>query len=273
MKRLLHCAVACLALAACNPVAQAPRRTMALAACRLPGVEEAARCGTYEVWENRAAKAGRRIGINVAVVPARVRSHEPDPIFVFAGGPGQGAVSLAAQVMPLFARLNDLRDIVFIDQRGTGESNPLDCDEGDDQPLQTLFEDSLPRKLVERCLAQLDADPRQYVTSIAVEDIDDVRSALGYAKVNLWGGSYGTRVELEYVRRHGTHVRSMVLDGVAPATMKLPLSFVADGEEALAKLVADCEAQALCRLTYPDLLATIESLRGRLARRPVRAAG
>jgi pimeloyl-ACP methyl ester carboxylesterase len=99
-----------------------------------------------------------------------------------------------------------------------------------------------------------------------------VRAALGYAKVNLWGGSYGTRVELEYVRRHGDHVRSMVLDGVAPATMKLPLSFVADGEAALAKLVSDCEAEALCRLTYPDLHGTIESLRGRLGRRPVRAA-
>ena len=155
---------------------------------------------------------------------------------------------------------------------GRRQSTPLYWPGGHFQPLQTLFEDSLPRKLVERCLAQLDADPRQYVTSIAVEDIDNVRSALGYAKVNLWGGSYGTRVELEYVRRHGTHVRSMVLDGVAPATMKLPLSFVADGEQALAKLVADCEAQALCRLTYPDLLATIESLRGRLARRPGRAA-
>jgi len=272
MKRLLYCAAACLALASCNPVAEAPHRTMSLAPCRLPGVEAAAQCGTYEVWENRATKKGRRIGINVAVVPARIRAHEPDPIFVFAGGPGQGAVSLADQVMPLFARLNDLRDIVFIDQRGTGESNPLDCDEDDDPPLQTLFEDSLPRELVEKCLAQLDADPRQYVTSVAVEDIDDVRSALGYDKVNLWGGSYGTRVELEYVRRHGAHVRSMVLDGVAPATMKLPLSFVADGEAALAKLVEDCQAEALCRLTYPDLSGTIESLRARLARRPVRAA-
>src|SRR6185503_727443 len=99
-----------------------------------------------------------------------------------------------------------------------------------------------------------------------------VRAALGYGKVNLWGGSYGMRVELEYLRRHGDHVRSMVLDGVAPATMKLPLSFVADGDAALSRLVADCEADALCRLTYPDLRGTIESLRSRLARRPVRAA-
>ncbi|HEX6635814.1 MAG TPA: alpha/beta fold hydrolase [Usitatibacter sp.] len=272
MKRLLLCAAACLALAACNPAAEAPRRSLALVPCRLAGVESQAQCGTYDVWENRTAKKGRRIGINVAIVPARLRAHEPDPIFVFAGGPGQGAVALASQVMPLFARLNDSRDIVFIDQRGTGNSHPLDCEPDEDPPLQSLFEDALPESLVRKCLASLDADPRQYITSIAVEDIDDVRRALGYDKVNLWGGSYGTRVELEYLRRHGPHVRSMVLDGVAPATMKLPLSFVTDGEAALAHLVKDCEAQPLCRLTYPDLAGTIEAMRVRLAHRPVRAA-
>jgi len=272
MKRLLLFAAASLALAACHPVDTAPRAALALEDCRLPGVDGAARCGTFDVWEDRSAKKGRRIGINVAIVPARIRTHEPDPVFVFAGGPGQGAVALASDVMPLFSRLNDLRDIVFIDQRGTGGSHPLDCDEDEDSPLQSVFEDALPEELVRKCLAQLDADPRQYVTSIAVEDIDDVRAALGYGKVNLWGGSYGTRVELEYLRRHGDHVRSMVLDGVAPATMKLPLSFVADGDAALSRLVADCEADALCRLTYPDLRGTIESLRSRLARRPVRAA-
>jgi pimeloyl-ACP methyl ester carboxylesterase len=272
MKHFLLCAVACLALAACGPAAHGPPGALTLEACRLPGVESAARCGTFDVWEDRQAKSGRRIGINVAVIPARIRAHEPDPVLVFAGGPGQGAVALATEVMPLFTRLNDRRDIVFIDQRGTGSSHPLDCAEDDDQPLQSLFEDALPRELVQKCLAKLDADPRQYVTSIAVEDIDDVRAALGYDKVNLWGGSYGTRVELEYLRRHGAHVRAMVLDGVAPSTMKLPLSFVADGEAALAKLVADCEADAMCRLTYPDLNGTIESLRGRLERRPVRAA-
>lgn len=272
MKRLLLCAIAALALAACHPVADAPKRTMPLAACRLPGVEAAAQCGTLEVWEDRAARSGRRIEINVAVIPARLRAHEPDPIVVFAGGPGQGSVSLASQVMPLFARLNDSRDVVFIDQRGTGGSHPLDCEEDEDQPLQSVFEDSLPEALVASCLKQLDADPRQYVTSIAVEDFDDVRSALGYDKLNLWGGSYGTRVELEYLRRHGSHVRAMVLDGVAPATMKLPLSFVRDGEAALRKLVDGCEGEALCRLTYPDLRGTIEELRRRLARRPLRVS-
>ena len=275
MKHLPLLACAAFALASCNPASEGPRRTLALAECRLPGVEAHAQCGTYEVWEDRATRRGRRIGINVAVLPARLRTHDPDPILIVAGGPGQGAVALADDVAPLFARLNDTRDLVFIDQRGTGGSHPLDCDDdADDRPgeVQSLFEDALPQALVEHCLAHLDADPRQYVTSIAVEDMDEVRGALGYERVNLWGGSYGTRVELEYLRRHGDHVRSVVLDGVAPATMKLPLSFVRDGGAAFDKLVAGCEAEALCRITYPDLPGTIEKLRERLARQSVLAA-
>ena len=110
------------------------------------------------------------------------------------------------------------------------------------------------------------------MTSIAVEDIDEVRAALGYDKVNLWGGSYGTRMGLEYLRRHGDHVRTLVLDGVAPATMKLPLSFVPDGDAALQRLVEACESEARCRQVYPDLRGTIATVRGELARRPVRAA-
>ncbi len=256
-------------LAACSSGSESPRSAIALTACRLPGMEAPARCGTIEVWENREARAGRRITLRVAVVPAKLRAREPDPIVVIAGGPGQGAVSLAAQVMPLFGRLNDARDVVFLDQRGTGKSNPLDCqDEG--QPAQTLFEDALPERLVASCLAKLDADPRQYVTPVAVEDLDEVRAALGYDRLNLWGGSYGTRAALEYVRRHGEHVRSIILDGVAPATMKLPLSFVPDGDAALSRLIEACEGEAQCRKAYPDLRVLIASLRGQLARRPAR---
>ena len=255
---------------ACTSGSEAPRSTIALAACRLPGVDAAARCGTLEVWEDREARAGRRISLRVAIIPAKLRAREPDPVVVLAGGPGQGAVSLASQVMGLFARLNDSRDIVFLDQRGTGRSHPLDCQD-ESQPMQMLFEDALPTRLVSRCLEQLDADPRQYVTPVAVEDLEEVRAALGYPKVNLWGGSYGTRVALEYVRRHGDRVRSMVLDGVAPATMKLPLSFVADGDAALARLIESCEQDAACRATYPDLRVMILSLRTQLARRPARA--
>jgi pimeloyl-ACP methyl ester carboxylesterase len=271
MNRLLFVLAAGVLLASCSPGPPASRSALALAPCRLPGVEAAAQCGSYEVWEDREAKSGRRISLNIAVVPARIRAREPDPIVVFAGGPGQGAVSLANQVMPLFSKLNDTRDIVLIDQRGTGQSNPLDCEDDEEQPLQAVFEDSLPQRVVQNCLAGLDADPAQYVTPVAVADLEEVRAALGYDKLNLWGGSYGTRVALEYTRRHGDHVRTMVLDGVAPPSMKLPLSFVTDGEAALTRLLEACDAQVLCRRTYPDLRDTIFRLRLELSRRPARA--
>jgi pimeloyl-ACP methyl ester carboxylesterase len=272
MTRLLAAAAAALLLAACNPAPEAARATVQLDSCRLPGVEIAARCGELEVWEDREAKSGRRIKLDIAVVPARLRAREADPVVVLAGGPGQGAVSLASQVMPLFTRLNDSRDVVLIDQRGTGNSNPLDCDDDEEQSLQGLFEDALPQRALQRCLATLDADPSKYITSIAVEDYDEALTALGYGAVNLWGGSYGTRMALEFLRRHGARVRSVVLDGVAPAGMKLPLSFVADGDAALERLLADCEGDARCSGLYPGLRGTILEVRGELARSPVRAA-
>lgn len=270
MKPTLVVAAALLA-AACTSPTDAPR--LVLSPCRLPGLDAPAECGTYEVWENREAKRGRRIRLNVAIVPARLRAKEPDPIVVLAGGPGQGAVSLAPQVMPLFSPLNDSRDVLFLDQRGTGSSNPLDCeDDEEQQSLQSVFEESLPERLVTRCLEELKADPAQYVTSVAIEDLDEVRDALGYSRLNLWGGSYGTRVGLEYIRRHGDHVRTAVLDGVAPSTMKLPLSFVGDGEAALDRMLAACEAEPLCHKTYPDLRKTLVGLRRQLARSPARVA-
>jgi pimeloyl-ACP methyl ester carboxylesterase len=268
--RLIVAGAAAAALGACSPGPKTAE-AVSLAACRLPGVDVAAKCARIEVWEDREAKAGRRIALNLAIVPAKLRAKEPDPIVVFAGGPGQGAVSLAAQVMPLFSRLNDARDIVFLDQRGTGSSNPLDC-EDDQGSMQSLFEDALPERVVERCLDHLDADPRQYVTAVAIQDLEQVRAALGYEKMNLWGGSYGTRVALEYTRRHGNRVRSMVLDGAAPATMKLPLSFVTDGDAALGRLIDACEAQPLCKNTYPQLRQSIAYVRGELARKPLRVA-
>lgn len=268
--RVALAGLAAAAMSACSTGSSAPE-AITFQSCRLPGVDVAARCARHEVWEDRESKSGRRISLNIAIVPAKLRNKEPDPVVVFAGGPGQGAVSLAAQVMPLFSRLNDARDIVFLDQRGTGQSNPLDC-EDDQGTLQSLFEDALPERVVARCLEQLEADPRQYVTALAIEDLEEVRAALGYDKLNLWGGSYGTRVALEYTRRHPGHVRTMTLDGAAPATMKLPLSFVTDGDAALARLLEACEEQPLCKNTYPGLRQTIAYVRSELARKPLRAA-
>ncbi len=271
LSRVLAASLLALAATACAPPREAGHGTLELAECRLPGLDRAALCGSHEVWEDREGRKGRRIALKVAVLPARRRGAEPDPIVVLAGGPGQGAIALAPQVAPLFTRLNDSRDIVLVDQRGTGQSHPLDCKADEEPTLQALFEDSLPEKMVLECLGKLDADPRHYATPTAVADLDEVLGALGYASVNLWGGSYGTRVALELMRRLPARVRTATLDGVAPSDMKLPLSFVADGEAAFEKLLADCAGEPGCRAAYPDLRRDLDALRARLARSPARA--
>src|SRR5204862_3313425 len=116
-----------LLLAACRPESHELPSSIALTRCRVNGIEASVLCGKYEVWENRAARTGRRITLHVAVIPARMPSHEPDPIMVLAGAPRQSAIALAPQVLPLFARLNETRDIMLIAQRGSGDSHPLDC--------------------------------------------------------------------------------------------------------------------------------------------------
>jgi pimeloyl-ACP methyl ester carboxylesterase len=186
-------------------------------------------------------------------LPSLAGEPAPDPLFFLAGGPGQAAAQMAAQVREIFRPVLRHRDIILVDQRGTGKSNPLDC-RSESNTLQELTEpdmDSLGR--LKKCLDGYDADVRFYTTPIAMDDLDDVRAYLGYDRINLYGGSYGTRAALVYLRRHGDRVRSMVLDGVAPTDMRIPMFAARDAQRALDKLLTDCEADAACRSTHPGL--------------------
>src|SRR6185436_4040396 len=162
------------------------------------------------------------------------------------GGPGQGAAGMARGLRGLFRRIQNTRDSVLVDQRGTGKSRPLDC-KSDDESLKQLNEsDETALARIKMCLGGLQADARLYTTPIAMDDLDDVRAYLGYDRINLYGGSYGTRAALVYLRQHGAHVRSIVLDGVAPTDMRLPLFTARDAQRALDHLVADCASDAVC---------------------------
>ncbi len=231
--------------------------------CRLKGIEREVRCGSVEVPENPDAPGGRRIKVHFAVQPAVARDKQPDPVFVFAGGPGQSARAVAGALQPLLAPLNARRDLVYVDQRGTGRSNPLACrpPEGAAPLAESLDTERQIAQLVD-CVARLrrEHDLAQYATWIAMRDVDAVRGALGYARVNLWGASYGTRAALEYLRQFPDRVRAAVLDGMAPSTMQLPASFAVDGERALAKLIDACAAEAACRARHPDLAASVDRL-------------
>lgn len=246
--------------------------TLTLEPCRTGGVASSARCGTLEVWEDREAKAGRRIALNVVVVPSIAASPAPDPLFFLAGGPGQAATEVAESVLPLFKEVRESRDLVFVDQRGTGSSNALDCpalQEPTDFSEQLDAQDIPPDEL-RACLADLDADPKLYATPQAMDDLDDVRAALGYERVNLYGGSYGTRAALVYMRRHAARVRTAVLDGSAPVAMRLPLPTGEDGQRALDRLFDDCEKNETCAAAFPELRDAWRRLLARLEETPAR---
>jgi len=237
--------------------------------CRLPGVAAPARCGSLEVYEDRAARTGRKIPLHFAVLPARSARPAADPLFIIVGGPGQGAVSLAAPLAKIFDPVLADRDVVLVDQRGTGASHPLDCKlPGSDDDPQGYFGDMLPLAAVESCRARLDADPALYTTPIAMDDLDDVRAALGYDRINLYGSSYGTRAVLVYMRRHPERVRSATLRGVVPTYMKTPLYYARDTQRAMGLLFKECKADPSCHAAYPDLEARWDAVEERLAQHP-----
>lgn len=212
--------------------------------CRLDGLSAAARCATVDVPEDRHAGGdGRTLALRVAVVPATLRPAAPDPLFVLVGGPGQAATEAGAGVAQVLFDVRKERAIVLVDQRGTGASNPLDCRLHDPDDLAGPLDDPVPQAVVAKCVKGWDADTRRYRTIDAADDLEDVRKALGYDAINLWGASYGTRLALEYLRRHGEHARSVVLDGVAPFGMVLPLAAAKDGQAALDRVIADASQE------------------------------
>jgi pimeloyl-ACP methyl ester carboxylesterase len=254
------------AVAAPAPPAAAPK--LQLHPCHVEGDDEEVRCGTYPVWEDRAAKKGRRIDLNVVVLPALGPERAPDPIFYFAGGPGEGATTTVDWVKDL-KELRGRRDIVLVDQRGTGKSHPLRCDfYGNPVDLQKAAGDLYPPAAVDRCRAELEkvADLALYTTAIGMDDVDEVRAALGYGRINLLGGSYGTRAAQVYLRRHPVSVRSVILDGVAPMDEPIPLHHAYAGQRAIDLLFAECAADAACHAAFPHPADELRAVFARIDR-------
>jgi pimeloyl-ACP methyl ester carboxylesterase len=225
-------------------------------------------CGTLNVFEDRAARTGRTLSLAIVVLPALSDDNRTDPLVFLAGGPGQGAAKMAPLIAAAFSRIQRHRDIVLVDQRGTGRSHPLNCEPKDDSLNALLADDQSALARLRECLASYDADPRLYTTPIAMDDLEDVRTFLGYRQVNLYGGSYGTRAALVYLRQHPASVRAVVLDGVAPTDMRLPLFSGRDAGRALDQVLTDCEVDSGCASAYPGLRARVADLLSRLERAP-----
>ncbi len=228
-------------------------------------------CGTYSVFENRQTRAGRKIDLRIMILPAATATPAPDPVFPLAGGPGQSAVD----DFLLAGYLNNWRkqrDVVLVDQRGTGKSNLLACDVKDPESAQSIVGELHDLEKLRACRAVLEAkaDLTQYTTSNFVDDLDEVREALGYGKINVFGGSYGSRAAMVYLRRHPATVRTLTLDAVAPPEHKLPLVFSKTIQAAIQRMIADCAADAPCHKMYPNLETEFQTILTRLEKAPAR---
>jgi pimeloyl-ACP methyl ester carboxylesterase len=224
-----------------------------------------AQCGTLTVYEDRQSQAGRTIDLRIAVLPAVSRNPEPDPLFFLSGGPGQSALETYPMIHSAFARVNQRRDIVLVDQRGTGSSNPLNCPGGEE--IVDIEEDLLP--WAQACINALDADLRFYTTSIAADDLNQVRTALGYEQINLYGVSYGSRAALTYIRQYGASVRTAILDGVVPQDEALGLRVARDAQQALDLIFARCQSNKTCQEAFYDVESTFNSLLHDLESEPI----
>jgi pimeloyl-ACP methyl ester carboxylesterase len=244
------------------------RPPLALTGCHVAGLAEQVRCGVHRVQEDRGAEGGRTIDIHVAVLPALRRRVEPDPLILFAGGPGQGARDFAGLADRFFRKVRRTRDIVLIDLRGTGASNPLECAAPTDE-LAIVGGRDWVAEHARQCASALSGDPRLYTHAEALADVDEVRQRLGYARVNLWGGSWGTRAALLYALRYPGAVRSVVLDGAVPVNMGFPRSVSADAQRALDLVVTQCRADPACAARFPDPMGDMVALTQRLAAKPV----
>lgn len=244
---------------------------LALTPCQEPGMPPGALCGTHEVYENRAAQAGRKIPLKVVVIPATGPGRLPDPITYFAGGPGEASIPAGLFKAEELGLLGGKRDLLLVDSRGTGMSGGLFCTElRGETRAQEFLDDFLPTDKIRACRDRLqkEADLSWYTTDAAVDDVEEVRTALGYGPLNLIGSSYGTRAVLAYLRRHPASVRTATLDGIAlPGFL---LGTARASQNSLDGLIAECEQNPACGAAYPKLREELKTVLARVASEPVK---
>ncbi|MBS0314421.1 MAG: alpha/beta fold hydrolase [Proteobacteria bacterium] len=263
-------------LAAAAPMFSASADTPLFESCRLRGIDDAARCAMFTLPETPQGTATVRI--HVAIVPALTRNPEPDPVYVLAGGPGQAASDIGGLVEALSA-LRRRRDIVLVDQRGTGRSKTLTCksdgnDTGTMDPVSAAFvaPEGSERRAWARCLETMKGNVAAHRTDDYIDDLEAISSALNHKRINLWGGSYGSRVALRYMKRFPARIRSAVLDGVAPTSMHLPDDALGSSAARLDALFTACAASPGCAKAYPNAAKAFDTTLSRLRQQPLRVS-
>jgi pimeloyl-ACP methyl ester carboxylesterase len=244
-----------------------------LTPCRVPDVEEDLRCGLHEVFENRAARSGRKLPLKIILVPARSPHPQLKPVFYLGGGPGETNTEFVP--FALASTFHEDHDIVLVDSRGTGEGHRLACRmPRSDDHLEGYLHTPFAPAIASACRRELEQrfDLSQYSTAAMVDDLDEVRQALGYDKINLAGGSFGTYAALMYMRAHGGHVRSAYLVSLVTLDNRVPLYHAQGAQWALEQLFAQCAADADCHGAYPNLREDFSAVLARLHQAPVRAS-
>ena len=228
-----------------------------------------ARCGIIQRPLDPDDPESPNLDIRVALVPALNLTPEPDPLVPLAGGPGQGTVEFYAAYAHAFEYVRRNRDILLVDQRGTGESARMDCPI-DEELIEGQYSVEQTVEYTNECLDALPHDPRFFTTSIAVQDLEAVREALGFPRLNLYGVSYGTRVAQHYARRYPASTRTIVLDGVVPPQLVLGPEIAIEAQKALDNIFARCAADAACNERFPDIAGSFSTLFENLKAKPVR---
>jgi len=254
--------------------AAANEPSIALSACRFADLTRAARCGVLSVAENPDKPSGRRLSISVVVIPATHAPALADPIVVLQGGPGEDTISSAGFFAERFAPLLADRDLLLVDQRGTGKSGALPCILYTATDPAASLRDVFPLAAVKRCAQRLKAraDLTQYTYDRFANDLEQVRRGLGYGALNLYAGSYGTRAAQVYIRLFPASVRSAYLGSPVPTDAANPLAFAKTGEAALEMLFNSCDADAACRAAFPKLREEFRAVMLRLDSGTVRVS-
>jgi len=228
-----------------------------------------AQCATLTVPLNYEDPDGQTIELHVARLVSQSNNPKPDPFTLIAGGPGQSATESFPSVAYAFRHVRAERDVILLDQRGTGLSNKLDCPQDEEQTPSLEFNADEVEALAATCLQALPSDPRFFTTSVAVKDLEALREILNIEQWNMYGVSYGTRVGLHYMRRYPDSVRSMILDAVVPPEVALGPDVAISAQRALIRLFDRCEQKAECNEAFPDLRNGTLSLLERLKSKPV----
>lgn len=227
-----------------------------------------AECLWFIVPENHSAPDGRQIRLRVARLKARAAEPADAPLVFIAGGPGQSSLDSFVGLRQAFAAVRQQRDILLVDQRGTGQSKPLRCPRLEEEGLEADIEPEQVKAWAKDCVASLDADVRWYSTIDAIADLELLREHLGYPQFALYGISYGTRVVQEYLRRHPDRIYAAVMDGVVPASEVLGTEIAIDAQRALDMMLDRCAEDALCNEAFPGLRAQFEAVRRQLDKGP-----